>query len=327
MNDQYVTIHDLRVQVEGVVEGIRILNEHIEEYDQILDSLQTSTQRFFAEVKLENDKRNTVLCQAFDNMYEKITTDVSAKLEFPASPAPGALSSPHTESPRQPLPPPFPNSSVTAPPVPAPVLASIENQAKLYHDLHLRVNGFQTQFFQHRQNTNQNFQQVMAQFGQVYEELNNRSQAYEQGRAELAEKVQTLDYSLTRIGAGLQTHTANSENNFKETAIHMDSVKKRFAEHRAILETMITTWRNLASSLDELEGKYESLKEFLSSKVVPTFAKLRKTLPELFDGAADDGPGSSTSRDGDRSPELTQNNDSPLLLKRDNGDANNPIEL
>lgn len=328
MNDQYATIHDFRLQISGVVDGIRVLNERVEEYEQRLDGVQSSTQRFFVETTLENEKRNTVLADLFDDMYNKIKTDISAKLES------GAFPSPQAKTVRPAVPPNLPNNNPVAVAQPTasalPLAVIVNNQVKIVHDLHAQLQGLQTQFFQYRQLVTQNFEQIVAQFNQIYEELNGRIAILDQSRAELREKIQNLDYTVTRISVRLQTHAASTENNFKDTAIHMDSVKKRFAEHRAILDSMITSWRNLACTTDELEGKYESLKEFLSSKVMPTFSKMRKMLPELSEGGADDAQSLNSPSDGDRSGvpgEIKQNGEQLLLKSGEDGDASNPIEV
>src|SRR5947207_6680157 len=82
------------------MDGIRILNERIEEYDKRFDAIQQSTQKFFVEVQAETSRRDTVICQALDNMHEKIISEVAAKFDHPNSP--NTFASPKIMSPRTP---------------------------------------------------------------------------------------------------------------------------------------------------------------------------------------------------------------------------------
>src|SRR5208282_2718036 len=100
-------------------------------------------------------------------------------------------------------------------------------------------------------------------------------------RIALTERVNAIDLTMNSMNATLTTHISNVNNNFGETATHMDSVKKRFGEHRSQLENLITVWREMSSVMDQLEGKYDSLKIFLQNRIIPTIAKLQNSFPDL----------------------------------------------
>ena len=279
MNDQYVTLQDFRAQLDSVVEGIRVLNEHIEEYDKRLEGLQTSTQQIIGEVQAENNRRNKVICQALDSMHDKITTEVNSKLDtVPPSPS-SALTSPHLDSPRPGFPPSFPNNNTST--------NAINTQINdLKNHVTQLTTAFQTVQASHfgLQNQVGATLNVPAQMQSFINDVHARLQL-QLGQEQInADAIRTLQAKFNNIWESYQKHVQNSDNNFKETAIHMDSVKKRFAEHRRTLDDLITAWKDSTSKLLELQQKFEALKDFTSTKLVPTIANLsRKSSPTTTD--------------------------------------------
>jgi hypothetical protein len=75
--------------------------------------------------------------------------------------------------------------------------------------------------------------------------------------------------------------------------MHMESVKKRFAEHRKQLDNLITAWRETMTTTDQLNTKYEYLKDFLSKKVIPTVSQIQNSLPSLTAGVGQGGGAAS----------------------------------
>ena len=274
INDQYVTLQDFRLQLESVVEGIRVLNEHIEEYDKRLEGVQTSTQEIIDQVQAENHQQTKVICQALDIMHEKITNEVNSKLDIvPPSPA-SALTSPHVDSPRATFPAAFPNNNssnaVTA------QLNELKQSVTLLHGSIQTVAGSHT-------NLQNQLAAALAVPNQVQIFMNDVQARFQIDHAHeklQSEALRATQSRLQTLWENYQKHVQNSDNNFKETAIHMDSVKKRFAEHRRTLDDLITAWKDSTTKLEALEGKFEALKDFTSKKLVPTIANLsRKSSP------------------------------------------------
>ena len=282
MNDQYVTIRDLQFQINTTLEGVRILNEHIEEYDKRLENLQTATDKFFTEVQEENKRRITVIVESFDNMNNKIT-EVSAKLEHITSSSSGSalaplnLASTRPTSPKSPFPPTFASFNQNA-------LSSInhqlEAQAKLHNE---RLNSLANQVLNH-QHLITRVINLPQQVQQYCDDVSSRLAAYQLDHGQLLQRIEQHDANLKNLHEAFATHLRNSDNNFKETAIHMQSVKLRFSEHRKQLDNLITAWRETMSITDNLSGKYESLKDFLGTRVFPTIARIQKSLPESVEG-------------------------------------------
>lgn len=295
INDQYVTIQDIQLQVNSVIEGVRILNEHIEEYDKRLDGVQASTDKFFNEVQAENGKRNTIICQTLDTMYDKIATEISAKFDSPISPASASFG----DSPRMGFQAAFPNNNIinnnnvphVAPVALATVNQQLDNHAKLVNDLQIRVNQQQTQLmnYQHHANT------VLPGRVQMFcDDVSSRLKVYQTDQSTLLEQIRQLEAALGNTQMALQKHVANSDNNFKETAIHMDSVKKRFAEHRKQLETLITAVKDIAPKTDQLIDKYEKVKDYLSIRILQRIVDIENAFPDVFGSNNNDTQGAMT---------------------------------
>jgi cell division septation protein DedD len=277
LNEHYARIHDIQTEGAAVLEGIRILNARVEEYDKRIDALQEATDKFFSQVQAETTQRDTVISQALDALHEKFLTEVSAKLENPNSP--NAFASPQVMSPRLPfLPTPSPaNSGVLSQ-----INAQLDNQAKLINDLHARVRTVHAEVLA-TQSANTGLQTRVAQF---CDEVSTRLSVYQRDQATVGTKVQAAELATRTIHAPLARHVANTENNFKETAVFMDTVKRRFGEHRKQLDNLITASTETMASTDQLTGKFESLKEFISNRIVPTIAKMQQSLPA---GSAETG--------------------------------------
>jgi hypothetical protein len=277
-------MHELQLQVNSVLEGIRILNERVEEYDKRIDGVQGSTEQFFTEVQAENSRRNTIICQAFDSMHERIAAEISTKLEVPMSPVSAQFTSPNANvgSPHMGFPVAFPNSASPNPGTPAiaTVVTQVEAQAKLISDVHLQVSQLQADLVSFNHHANVTLPNRVQQY---CNDVSGRLHVYQRDQHALSDQVNRIEATLSVTTVGLQRHVTNTDNNFKETAMHMDSVKKRFAEHRRHLDNLITAWQETLATIDQLNSKYDSLKEFLSAKIVPTFTKLHKALPEILE--------------------------------------------
>jgi hypothetical protein len=279
MNDQYVTLQDFRVQLDSVVEGIRVLNEHIEEYDKRLEGVQTSTQQIIGEVQAENNRRNKVICQALDSMHDKITTEVNSKLDIvPPSPA-SALTSPHLDSPRPGFPPSFPNNNTSTNAINTQISEIKHHITQLTN----AVQSIQTNHFALQSQVGATLN-VPGQMQSFVNDVHARLQL-QLGQEQInADAIRTLQAKSNNLWESYQKHVQNSDNNFKETAIHMESVKKRFGEHRRTLDDLITAWKDSTSQLLDLQQKLEALKDFTSMKLVPTIANLsRKSSPTTTD--------------------------------------------
>jgi hypothetical protein len=334
INDQYVTMHELQLQVNSVLEGIRILNEHIEDYDKRIDGVQGSTERFFAEVQAENNRRNTIICQAFDSMHERIATEISTKLEAPMSPVSAPFTSPNANvgSPHMGFPVAFPNRASPNPGTPTitTVVTQVEAHAKLISDVHLQVSQLQADLLSFNHHANVTLPNRVQQY---CNDVSGRLHVYQRDQHALSDQANRMEATLGITTVGLQRHVTNTDNNFKETAMHMDSVKKRFAEHRRHLDNLITAWQETLATIDQLNGKYDSLKEFLSVKIVPTFTKLHKALPEILE--ANNPSNGTTSMNKTAQVENTRPQISaPLPAEHrptgegdGGGGANDPIEL
>jgi hypothetical protein len=264
------------------LEGVRILNEHIEEYDKRLDGVQSSTEKFLVEVQEENNRRNTIICQAFDSMHEKIATEISTKLELPMSPNPAAIMSPSRNigSPNIGFPGSFSAETSPNPNTPSlgTVVVQLESQGKLINDILLQIGGLQTDLVNNNHHANVVLPNRVQQF---CNEVSSTMATYQQNHASLVEKVRVLEATVTSANAGFSRHIANSDNNFRETSVHMDSVKKRFAEHRRQLDNLITAWQETLATVDQINNKYDSLREFMNDKVIPILSMALKVLPNI----------------------------------------------
>ena len=337
VNDQYVTIHDIQLQVNSVIEGVRILNEHIEESDKRLDGVQASTEKFFNEVQVENGKRNTIIIQALDTMHDKITSEISAKLDAPMSPAPESFGG----SPRMGFAASFPgnnNNNTNNQPLLSPIALSsinqqLDTQAKLINEVLVRVNQQQAQVVSYTHHANTLLPNRVQQF---CDDVTNRLSIYQRDQSTLREQLRQLETALANAHVSLQKHTANADNNFKETAIHMDSVKKRFAEHRKQLETLITAVADNSPKTHNLIVKYDQIKEFLSTRILQRIVKIENAFPEILGGNNQDNtstiaPGTSNGGNDRGSAAPTGGNSASTEERRTvqgaTGAQNYPIEL
>jgi hypothetical protein len=279
----------MQVRLDSVLEGIRILNGRIEEYDKRIEGVQQSTNQFLSEVQAENNRRQTIICQALDSLHDKVTSEVSTKIDTIHTRSPTSVSgrySPNIESPRTTFQPFFPTNSthnaIQLPP-------QFENQAKIIDGLVVRFNTLQEQFLNF-QNLNAN---LPARVSQFCDEITQHLRTYQAEQGLIKEKLKTLDVNYTTLGLTLNKHTQNTDSNFRETAMHMESVKKRFAEHRKQLDNLITAWRETMTTTDQLNTKYEYLKDFLSKKVIPTVSQIQDSLPSLTAGVGQGGGAAS----------------------------------
>lgn len=285
MNDQYVITHSLQTQVNALLEGVRILNEHIEEYDKRLDGVQTSTQTFFVEIQAELERRNTVLSRTLDTMYDKMVSEFSPKVDatvttshtslLPAPPRTGISPTTHT------------SVSSLNPGTTAIITSQMENQAKAISELRARLTQLHTQVMTH----NHNISSVVSLPSLVQkfcDDVSNRLLVHQRETNAVTEKMKTFELTVNNIGNGLQKQIKTSDSNFRETAMHMESVKTRFSEHRRQLDNLILAWRDAVANIEQLNGKYEALKEFLSVQLVPTIAKIHKAFPALFENSGND---------------------------------------
>jgi ABC-type transporter Mla subunit MlaD len=333
INDQYVTMHELQLQVSSTLEGIRILNERVEEYDKRIEGVQGSTEQFFAEVQAENNRRNTIICQAFDSMQERISAEISTKLEAPLSPVSAPFTSPNANvgSPHIGFPVALPNSASPNPGTSAitTVITQVEAQGKLISDIHLQLGQLQTDLVSFNHHANVTLPNRVQQY---CNDVSSRLHTYQRDQLSLSDQANRTEANLGNTTLGLQRHTTNTENNFKETAMHMDAVKKRFAEHRRHLDNLITAWQETLTTIDQLNGKYDSLKEFLSAKIVPTFTKIHKALPEILE-ANNPSNGTAINKTAEVENPKTQasapqpDERRPPQEGDGGGGANDPIEL
>lgn len=323
INDQYVTIHDLQLQVATVLEGIRILNEHIEEYDKRLENLQTATEKFFTEVQAENGRQKNIISSVFDNVLDKVFSEIAAKIPaVPASPASAQLASPRLESPRIGVPP-----NINAPTL-VQNTSQLEAQQKSLQELHVRLHKLHSQVV----NQQRTVTQIPASVKTFCDDVSRRLQVYHNEQTGLVERINALDFTIQGIGGTVTTHVRNVENNFSETAIHMDSVKKRFGEHRNQLDNLITAYTETVTENNKLASKYEALKKFLSDKILPTIVQIQKASPHLFETATDDTNWTQNTGEINQAQLLPPASAAPRLSGSGGeggggGGASNPIEL
>ena len=109
--------------------------------------------------------------------------------------------------------------------------------------------------------------------------------------------------------------------------MHMDSVKKRFAEHRKQLETLITAVKAIAPKTEQLIVKYDQVKEYLSVRILQRILAIENAFPEVF-GTANQST-AIESRNGSAAPPTlpAQITDSRKELQEEGGEADDPIEL
>jgi hypothetical protein len=324
INDQYITIQDLQFQVTSVLEGIRILNDRVEEYDKRFDAVQESMQIFYSEVQAENNKRNNVVIQALDTMYEKIAGEVTAKTDSPISPAIPQFGSPRLDTRPQ-----FANNGSGSPVNSNQFNAinlQLENQAKMIRNIHGQLSTLQNSIAAVQHQAANNIPPLVQSF---CDDVSSHMAGYQRDQALAVERIRGLGNTITTMNGSMAKHVANSDNNFRETAMHMDSVKKRFAEHRKQLDNLITAWRETMLTTDELTVKFESLKEFLSVKVVPTIGKWSKVVPGLIEGNLGNVDVNQSSIGSTTNPTTTTGDKGGRNVSTQDGDggANNPIEL
>jgi cell division septum initiation protein DivIVA len=326
MNDQYVIIHDLQLQVNAVLEGVRILNERVEEYDKRIENLQTSTDKFFTEVQAENGRQNTILCQTLDKMHDKLTSEMASKLgeKPPSSPVSAQFGSPRVDPPRTGFAPPSPTNINIA--------GQLETQAKAILDLQAHFQKIHPQLINQQRAMSQ-LAHLPASVQKFCDEVSARIRTYQADQNAFTTQVKALDVNLQGLGMSVNQHISDADHNFAETAIHMDTVKKRFAEHRKQLDNLITAWRDTLTTIEQLSSKYEFLKEFLSTKMVPTIVQVQKAFPELFVASADDTTNRNMNTEATTQnrllPAATDGDRNVLMSGRGNGGggAFNPIEL
>jgi chromosome segregation ATPase len=306
MNDQYVTIHDLQLQVNTALEGIRILNEHIQEYDKRVDGLQTSTQTFFAEVQAENRKQHDVICRALDELHDKLAADIAAKTAIPKSPVPVNFPSQNLDSPQMGgFSPTIPNlPSIGANPM-APIVQRLDGHSKSIQELNAHIATLHQRGVD-QQRQIQTVMQIPSSVQRFCDDVSARLHTSQNEHTSLTERVNAIDLAMNSIKVTLTTHITNVNNNFGETATHMDSVKKRFGEHRNQLENLITGWRETLSAMDQLEGKYDALKKFLQNKIIPTIVKVQMSSPDLLK-AGNSANDSLNQNNNGTSDDATQN--------------------
>jgi chromosome segregation ATPase len=331
VNDQYVTIHELQLQLASVLEGIRILNERVEEYDKRIDGVQESTQKFFAEVQAENGRRNNVVIQTLDSMYDKIASEPPPKLDSPMSPTVGQFGSPHLGQVQG-----FPQNNTAGPINPNQlhqINMQLEKHTKFSLDLNARVHNLQQAFTTFQQQLLNN-PIIPLQVQNFCDDVSSHLNRYQLAQNDILERLRLIDLSSSTVSIRIQNHINNSDNNFRETAMHMDSVKKRFAEHRKQLDNLITACRETITTTDSLNVKYESLRKFMGSSVVPALEKLQKGLPGLAEGNTGDTDGILAVIQNDAGPVAIRQiaNKSPVDRRAmqdagGDGGANNPIEL
>jgi len=267
INDQYVRLHDLRQQVEAVLEGIRVLNEHIEEYDVRLDGLQSGTQRFLAEVKAEDERRNVILNDAFEILHNKIMTDVNTKIVSSPKPTVSAsFPSPHPSLQQQLLP-----STRTTQQI-------LDIHAKSIQDTVASLNAANGRIRELENQVNPNL--VPKPF---IDAMNARLTQAQLEIIGLRNDHNGLG-NLFRQFRQSQGHlNQNTENNFRETAMHMDSVKRRFGEHRQQLDTLIKAYESSQDQMDNLIGQHTQLREMFQNRVVPMLTRIVKQFPEILE--------------------------------------------
>jgi len=314
--------------MNSILEGIRILNERIEEYDKRIEGVQESTKKFFTEVEAESNRRQNVIVQAFDSLHDKVVSEMNARVETqnPISPASvsGRFTPPRMDSPRSTIQPTFGmqgNVNVNQ------MQMQLDNQAKLINDIHVRYNTLQQQFASF-QNINSS---LPARVSQFLDEVTNRLAIFQREQVMFNDQIKTMEFALNNnFAMALTQHVQSTENNFHETALHMESVKKRFAEHRRMLDNLIVAWRETVTTTDQLNGKFESLKDFLSVKVIPSIKRVHTALPTLMEGIPP--PTRSTVSPNTTTPDITvmQNPTTDQRRKSDSaggGGASDPIEL
>jgi len=268
INDQYVRLHDLRLQLDSVLEGIRVLNEHIKEYDVRLDGLQSGTQKFLAEVKAEDERRNAILNDAFEILHNKIMTDVNTKIvSSPKAPPSTSFPSPYPSlQQQQQLPPTRPPQQI------------LDIHAKSIQDAVASLNTVTGRIRDLESQVNPNL------VPKPYIDAMNARLA--QAQMEIIGLRNDHNSLGTLFGQFRQSQALlnqNTENNFRETAMHMDSVKRRFGEHRQQLDTLITAYESSQDQMDNLIGQHTQLREMFQNRVVPMLTRIVKQFPEILE--------------------------------------------
>jgi hypothetical protein len=118
----------------------------------------------------------------------------------------------------------------------------------------------------------------------------------------------------------------------------MDSVKKRFAEHRKQLETLITAVKDISPKTDLLITKYNEVKEYLSIRILQRIVKIENAFPEVFSGANSNNNQMMVSETGTRNGSVERGSVAPVItasaspveerMSQDGGGGvDDPIEL
>ena len=267
INDQYVSLHDLRLQVESVLEGIRVLNEHIEEYDIRLDGLQSGTQKFLAEIKAQDERRNIILNEAFEILHTKIMTDVNTRMVSPPK-TPSSVS----------FPPPYPSLQQQQLPPTRTTQQILDGHAKLIQENLASLNIVTGRVRELENQVNPNL--VPKPY---IDAMNARLANVQMEIVGLRSEQNNLGASFRQLHQSQVQLNQNTENNFRETAIHMDTVKRRFGEHRQQLDTLIKAYESSQDQMDNLIGQHTQLREMFQNRVVPMLTRIVKQFPEILE--------------------------------------------
>jgi chromosome segregation ATPase len=267
-------------------------------------------------------------------MHDKLASEISAKVDAPAA---ASHNSTRIDALRTAISTTFQsNASNINPGTTAIITSQMENQAKSISDLRTRLGQLHTQVMTHNHNIS-SVVSLPALVQKFCDEVSSRLVVNQREATALSEKVNALEHTVNNIGNGLQKQIKTSDSNFRETAVHMESVKTRFGEHRRQLDNLITAWRDAVVNIEQLNGKYEALKEFLSVQLVPTVAKINKAFPALFENSGNDPKAIRTQQTGDGAVTQKQNQVTAPTTQGEGqrpsdgggggGGADNPIEI
>ena len=282
LNDQYTTLSDFQLQVNELLNGVRILNERVEDYDKRLEAIQSANGKFFEEVTAENLRQRNVICQAFDTMYEKISSDIAAKVDVPLTPTSSTnISSPRIDS-RNGLQ--LPNNALTMPNVASNQAASLQYIGSTL-DAHLKMINETTRQLQQLQGMFSSVGQIPQQVQRYCDGVSQRLSEHQVNQQKFQQDLTAIGGRLIQVEQNLSQNARVTESRFADTAIHMSSVKKRFGEHRKQLDNLIMAWKETVQTLDDVRGSYQSVQEFLEKQFMPVLGVVRQQFPDLLESS------------------------------------------
>jgi ABC-type transporter Mla subunit MlaD len=227
----------------------------------------------------------------FDQMYDRITSEITSKMEAPLTPGSVTnINSPrnntqngfqgHANNPGAQG---IPSNFLVNNPHFQKIASLVDSHAKIINDTTRRVHGLQQTVNLAQQSITHLPQQI-----QMYgEDVNRRLADFQSKHQQLHADFTQVIPRITHLEGTLAQILQASDRRFTDVAVHMDTVKQRFAEHRKQLENLIRAWKETVSTMGELRGTNESFEVFLQKEILPILGVVRKKYPELVKDATE----------------------------------------